>query len=104
MEEHIEEIRKLSMDTRIFLPILLDQYEILENGQMEVKEMCQAWDGAMMMYYDEGVSYGISHGIQETRRKNILRMLSKKKYSYEEISEINDATIEEVKELEMQLC
>ena len=112
VEEHIEEIRKLSMDTRIFLSILLDQYEILESGKVEVKEMCQAWDGAMLMYYDEGVSYGISQGIQqgisqgiqENRRKNILQMLSKKKYSYEEISEINDATIEEVKELEMQLC
>ena len=108
VEEHLEEIRRLSMDTRIFLSILLDQYKISEDGKVEVKEMCQAWDGAMMIYYDEGVnqgiSQGISQGIQTNREETIRRMLSKNKYTYEEIAELNDVPTETVKELEMQLC
>ena len=132
VEAHIEEIRKLSMDTRIFLSILLDQYSILEDGKVEVKEMCQAWDGAMMMYYEEGmsegisqgikqgisqgikqgisqgikqgISQGISQGIQTNRQETIRRMLSKKKYTYEEIGELNGVAVETVKKIENQFC
>ena len=111
VEEHMEEIRKLSMDTRIFLSILLDQYITLEDGKVEVKEMCQAWDGAMQMYYEEGVSQGISQGIdqgiiqgidqgiQTNREETIRRMLLKGKYTYEEIAELNDVTVETVKSM-----
>lgn len=103
VEEHMEEIRKLSMDTRIFLSILLDQYITLEDGKVEVKEMCQAWDGAMQMYYDEGVSQGISQGIdqgiQTNREETIRRMLLKGKYTYEEIAELNDVTVDTVKRM-----
>ena len=116
VEAHIEEIRKLSMDTRIFLSILLDQYSILKDGKVEVKEMCQAWDGAMMMYYEEGmsegisqgikqgISQGISQGIQTNRQETIRRMLSKKKYTYEEIGELNGVAVETVKKIENQFC
>lgn len=100
VEAHIEEIRKLSMDTRIFLSILLDQYSILEDGKVEVKEMCQAWDGAMRMYYEDGVS----QGIQTNRQETIRRMLSKKKYTYEEIGELNGVAVETVKKIENQFC
>lgn len=54
VEENREELRNLSMETRRFLAILLEQYDILEDGRIEVKEMCEAWDGAMMMYKEEG--------------------------------------------------
>lgn len=103
VEEHIEEIRKLSLDTRIFLSILLDQYKILEDGKVEVKDMCEAWDGAMMMYYNEGKDQGISQGIQKNQKETILRMLSKNQYTYEEIAELNDVTAETVRNMEMQL-
>ena len=103
VEEHIEEIRKLSLDTRIFLSILLDQYKILEDGKVEVKEMCEAWDGAMMMYYNEGKDQGIDQGVQKNQKETILRMLSKNKYTYEEIAELNDVTAETVRNMEMQL-
>lgn len=53
MDEHIEEIRQLSKDTRMLLAVLLDQYEIMKDGRVEVKDMCEAWDGAMQMYADE---------------------------------------------------
>ena len=104
VEAHIEEIRKLSMDTRIFLSILLDQYSILKDGKVEVKEMCQAWDGAMMMYYEEGMSEGISQGIQTNRQETIRRMLSRNKYTYEEIGELNGVAVETVKKIENQFC
>lgn len=53
VDEHMEEIRRLSKDTRILLAVLLDQYKIMEDGKVEVKDMCEAWDGAMQMYADE---------------------------------------------------
>ena len=94
--------------------------------------MCQAWDGAMMMYYEEGMSegisqgikqgisqgikqgisqgikqginQGISQGIQTNRQETIRRMLSKKKYTYEEIGELNGVAVETVKKIENQFC
>lgn len=39
---------------------------------------------------------------RETKRETILRMLSKKKYTYEEIAELNDVSVETVKEIERQ--
>lgn len=70
--------------------------------------MCQAWDGAMMMYYhegkDKGFSQGIDQGIQKNQNETILRMLSKNKYTYEEIAELNNVTAEAVRDMEMQLC
>ena len=39
---------------------------------------------------------------KETQRVTILRMLSKKKYTYEEIAELNDVSVETVKEIERQ--
>ena len=102
--------------------------------------MCQAWDGAMMMYYEEGmsegisqgikqgisqgikqgisqgikqgisqgikqgISQGISQGIQTNRQETIRRMLSKKKYTYEEIGELNGVAVETVKKIENQFC
>ena len=86
--------------------------------------MCQAWDGAMMMYYEEGVSegisqgisqgikqgikqgisQGISQGIQTNRQETIRRMLSKKKYTYEEIAEVHGVAVETVKKIDNQFC
>ena len=90
--------------------------------------MCQAWDGAMRMYYEDGVSegisqgikqgisqgikqgikqginQGISQGIQTNRQETIRRMLSKKKYTYEEIGELNGVAVETVKKIENQFC
>ena len=70
--------------------------------------MCQAWDGAMRMYYEDGVSagvsQGISQGIQTSRQETICRMLSKKKYTYEEIAEVNGVAVETVKKIENQFC
>lgn len=59
VEEHHEEIRKLSLETRKFLAILLDQYEVIEDERTEVKDMCKAWDGAMLLYKEEGRAEGI---------------------------------------------
>ncbi|MDC7290838.1 hypothetical protein NXH76_23895 [Blautia schinkii] len=80
VEENKEYIRTLSADTRRFLAILLEQYEITEDGKVEVKDVCEAWDGAMSMYKDEGVQEGIEKGIEalildnleEGRQKTVI--------------------------------
>ncbi|MDO4275564.1 MAG: hypothetical protein Q4D16_17990 [Eubacteriales bacterium] len=40
----------------------MDQYEIIDNGRVEVKDVCDAWDGAMMMYKEEGRESGLLEG------------------------------------------
>lgn len=59
------------MDTRIFLGALLDQYDILEENQVEVKDVCQAWDEAMLMYRDEGKIEGLREGRKEGMKNGI---------------------------------
>ena len=49
IEDHKEEIQKLSVETRWFLGILLEQYTIVDERVMEVKDMCEAWDGAVKL-------------------------------------------------------
>lgn len=73
IETHNEELRKLSQDTRLFLAILLEQYEIMENGNVEVRDVCKAWDGAMLMYKDEGIAEG------ENRVNSLVRLLMREK-------------------------
>lgn len=63
IEKNREKIQGLSQETRRFLAILLDQYEIMENGEVEVKDVCEAWDGAMLLYKEEGMKAGIKEGI-----------------------------------------
>ena len=113
IENHKSEIQKLSLETKCFLAVLLDQYEILEDNKVEVKDVCKAWDGAMMMYMDEGlqkglkkgtsrgIKRGIKQGMEAARRDTILRMLSKKAFTYEEIAEYNGVSVETVKRIGM---
>ena len=49
IEDHKEEIQKFSVETRWFLGILLEQYTIVDERVMEVKDMCEAWDGAVKL-------------------------------------------------------
>ena len=53
IEDNKIEIQKLSLETRWFLAILLEQYTIVDDGIVEVRDVCKAWDGAMQMYADE---------------------------------------------------
>ena len=53
IEDNKNEIQKLSMETRWFLAILLEQYTIVDDGIVEVRDVCKAWVGAMQMYADE---------------------------------------------------
>ncbi|MDC7290839.1 hypothetical protein NXH76_23900 [Blautia schinkii] len=81
VEENKEYILALSADTRRFLAVLLEQYEITEDGKVEVKDVCEAWDGAMMMYRDEGLQEGLREGgiqaliwdnVEEGRQKTVI--------------------------------
>lgn len=79
IEENKTQIRKLSPETRRFLAILLDQYEIMKDGKLEVKEMCEAWDGAMLMYKEEGKEEGKKEGEERVSRLNLM-LLKEKRY------------------------
>ncbi|MDC7286724.1 hypothetical protein NXH76_02820 [Blautia schinkii] len=89
VEENIQEIRTLSADTRKFLAILLDQYEIMEDGKIEVKDMCEAWDGAMLMYKEEGILEGgintlILDNIEDGRQKAVILRKLQRRFSLTE--------------------
>ena len=73
IENHKIEIQKLSLETKCFLAVLLDQYEILEDNKVELKDVCKAWDGAMLRYMDEGMQKGIEKGLRKGIRKGTRR-------------------------------
>lgn len=45
---------------------------------------------------------GRKEGVENSRRKIVLNMLSKKQFSYEEIADLVDISVEEVKEIERE--
>ena len=51
---------------------------------------------------EEGLKEGLKEGIEASCRETILRMLSMKVFSYEQIAEVNAASVEEVKKLAEQ--
>lgn len=80
IETHERDIQKLSTETRRFLAVLLDQYIVLENNRLEVKDMCQAWDGAMMMYREEGKAEGKRELTVNLIRDGLLSITEGAKY------------------------
>lgn len=79
----------------------------LKMDESEEKvDMCQA---IKEMLEDErqagiqsGMQAGIETGIQAAHEETIRRMLLKKKYSYEEIADLNDVSVETVKKIEAE--
>ncbi|MDO4272760.1 MAG: Rpn family recombination-promoting nuclease/putative transposase [Eubacteriales bacterium] len=69
IEENKGQLKKLTKETKLFLAILLDQYELLDNGEVEVKDLCKAWDGAMMMYREEALEEGLREGMERGMRE-----------------------------------
>ena len=45
---------------------------------------------------------GRKEGVENSRRKIVLNMLSKKQFSYEEIADLVDISVEKVKEIERE--
>ena len=84
-----------------------------ESG--ETIDMCKAiqdlQDEAMQAGIKKGIQTGIQTGIktgkeagkQEEKEGLILRMLKKKKYTYEEIAELAEVLVEKVKEIEVKM-
>lgn len=68
--------------------------QIKENREMEERFM------TLEELLREEYSSGKMEGKEELRTETICKMLSKKKYSYEEIAELNDVPVEKVKEIE----
>lgn len=54
------------------------------------------------MFMEDGRKEGRKEGIENSRRKIVLNMLSKKQFSYEEIADLVDISVEKVKEIERE--
>lgn len=82
--------------TTAMLYALADKF--LDNEELEeIKEVVRMTRLGQMLL-DEGMQYGKDAG----RKNIILRMLSKKQYSYEEIADVAEITVEEVKRIEQE--
>ena len=82
--------------TTAMLYALADKF--LDNEELEeIKEVVRMTRLGQMLL-DEGMQYGKDAG----RRNIILRMLSKKQYSYEEIADVAEITVEEVRRIEQE--
>ena len=122
VDEHADYFQELDVDTAQAYSVFLHSKKLLkkmlpENEKKEGKvNMCKALED---LYQDginqgisqgisqgikQGISQGISQGIQTNRQETIRRMLSKKKYTYEEIGELNGVAVETVKKIENQFC
>lgn len=105
IEENTEEIQKLSQETRWFLAILLEQYTIVEDNVVEVKDVCKAWDGAMQMYADEAreetrkeMRKEMRRQARERNRRTVFNMFSRG-YPQAEIAVISELPLETVQKL-----
>ena len=79
----------LSKDTRMLLAVLLDQYEIMKDGKVEVKDMCEAWDGAMQMYAEEAAEKAAKAEREKAEKRlcSLCSILSKEK-EYEKLNRV----------------
>lgn len=67
----------------------------------EIKEAIRVTRlGEMLM--EDGRKEGRKEGVENSRRKIVLNMLSKKQFSYEEIADLVDISVEEVKQIEKE--
>ena len=58
--------------------------------------MCKALEDLK----EEGREEGRVEGLRSTERKFVLRLLARKQFSYEEISDMTDVPIERIREIE----
>ena len=76
--------------------------KILTGSDFEIREeeekidMCKALEDLK----EEGREEGRQEGRQDGIRKIILKMLAKNQYSYEEIAEITEVSVEEIMDIE----
>lgn len=63
----------------------------------EIKEAIRVTRLGEMLMED-----GRKEGVENSRRKIVLNMLSKKQFSYEEIADLVDISVEEVKQIEKE--
>lgn len=103
IEDNKNEIQKLSLETRWFLAILLEQYTIVDDDVVEVRDVCKAWDGAMQMYADEAREATRKEMKKEMRkreneksRRQVFRMFSKG-YPQTEIADVLEIPLKTVK-------
>ena len=105
IEDNKNEIQKLSMETRRFLAILLEQYTIVDDGIVEVRDVCKAWDGAMQMYADEAREATRKEMKKQEfarNRRMVSRMFSKG-YPQTEIADVLEIPVKTVKRWCMEL-
>lgn len=82
--------------------VLSEQSGFYKNGK-GVSNMCKLWEDLLKEYAEEVVkeksAEAEAKGIEETKKQTAITMLRKKKYSFEEISDISGLSIDEVNQL-----
>ncbi len=91
-------------------PVLSEQIGFYKNGKGG-PNMCKMMEDLMKDLIkeekeeiraegiEEGIEKGIEKGQAKANKNTAIKMLAKKKFSFEDIAELTDLTIEEVKEL-----
>lgn len=99
IEDNKTEIQKLSLETRWFLAILLEQYTIVDDGIVEVRDVCKAWDGAMQMYADEAREATRKELEKEEAEKNrrVASWMFSEGYPQTKIAEVLEIPLKTVK-------
>lgn len=62
--------------------------------------MCKALEDLKEEGREEGRAEGQTEGIRSTERKFVLKLLARKQFSYEEISDMTEVPIERIREIE----
>ena len=62
--------------------------------------MCKALEDLKEEGREEGRVQGQTEGVRSTEEKFVLRLLARKQFSYEEISDMTDVPIERIREIE----
>ena len=99
IEDNKIEIQKLSLETRWFLAILLEQYTIVDDGIVEVRDVCKAWDGAMQMYADEAREATRKEMKKQQAEKNrrVASWMFSEGYPQTQIAEVLEIPLKTVK-------
>ena len=80
--------------------------KILTGSDFEIKKkeetinMCKALEDLKEEGREEGRMQGQTEGVRSTEKKFVLRLLARKQFSYEEISDMTDVPIERIREIE----
>ena len=75
-----------------------NRYEAILSEKKELRTMCDVAQRLENRGIEKGIKQGIEQGIEQGIKKNVMNM-HKKDYPLEEIAEITEITVEDVKKI-----